>query len=117
MQGLRGAGGGGGGGGGPPPPPPPPFFEKKIKKYTISNKRNFCWNRNIRLANIAEASKYTIGPFRSYIISGEPQNEYLYKAALSRRLLRFHLPSDSIYTNNDVFFLSRFLNNHGATLS
>ena len=48
----------------------PPLFGKnnKIEKYTFSNKRNLWWNKNIRLANLAEASKFMIGPFRSYII-------------------------------------------------
>ena len=48
----------------------PPLFEKKnqIKKNTFSNKRNLWWNKNIRLADLAEASKFMIGPFRSYII-------------------------------------------------
>ena len=49
---------------------PPTFWEKKIKitKYTFSNKRNPWWNTNIRLADLSEASKFKIGPFRSYII-------------------------------------------------
>ena len=38
-----------------------------------------------------------IGPFRSYI-SGKPQNVYLYKTAISRRLLRFHQPGDVVCT-------------------
>ena len=38
-----------------------------------------------------------IGPFRSYIISGKPQNEYLYKTALCRRPLRFHQSGDVVY--------------------
>ena len=50
--------------------------KKKRKKYTFSNKRNLWWNKNIRLANLAEASKLMIGPFRSYIIT---ENDYLYK--------------------------------------
>ena len=52
-------------------PPPPELFEKrnnKFKKYAFSNKRNLWWNTNIRLADQAEASKFMIGPFRSYII-------------------------------------------------
>ena len=50
--------------------PPPLLFGKNnnIEKYTFSNKRNLWWNKNIRLANLAEASKFMIGPFRSYII-------------------------------------------------
>ena len=49
---------------------PPLLFGKNnnIEKYTFSNKRNLWWNKNIRLANLAEASKFMIGPFRSYII-------------------------------------------------
>ena len=43
----------------------------KIKKYTFSNKRNLWWNKNIRLADLADASKFIIGAFRSYIISGK----------------------------------------------
>ena len=39
----------------------------KIEKYTLSNKRNLWWNKNIRLADVAKASKFMIGPFRSYI--------------------------------------------------
>ena len=75
-----------------------PLFEKKIKKYTFSNKKNLWWNKNIRLADLTEASKFMIGPFRPYIISGKPQNDYLYKTALSwRRLLRFHQPGDVVY--------------------
>ena len=52
------------------PPPPPHFLEKKKteKKYTFSNKRNLWWNKNIPLADLAEASKVMIGPFRSSII-------------------------------------------------
>ena len=39
-----------------------------------------------------------IGPFRPYMISGKPPNDYIYKTALSRRrLLRFHQPGDVIY--------------------
>ena len=38
-----------------------------------------------------------IGPFRSYIISGKLQNEYLYKTALCRRPLRFHQSGDVLY--------------------
>ena len=52
-----------------------PIFENKnnnkIKKYTFSNKRNLWWNKNIRLADLADASKFMIGAFRSYIISGK----------------------------------------------
>ena len=49
---------------------PPLFFKKKnqIKKNTFSNIRNLWWNKNIRLADLAEAFKFIIGPFRSYII-------------------------------------------------
>ena len=56
--------------GGHASPPHPPLFGKNnnIEKYTFSNKRNLWWNKNIRLANLAEASKFMIGPFRSYII-------------------------------------------------
>ena len=81
-------------------------FWKKKKKYTFSNKKNLWWNKNIRLADLTEASKFMISPFRSYIIRGKPQNDYLYKAALRRRLLRFHQPCTrcSISTNNGVFF-------------
>ena len=44
------------------------FLKKnKIKKYTFFNKRNLWWNKNIRLANLAKASKFMIGPFRSHI--------------------------------------------------
>ena len=58
------------GGARPPPPPPPHFLEKIIilRNTHFSNKRNLWWNKNIRLANLAEASKFMIGPFRSYII-------------------------------------------------
>ena len=31
-------------------------------------KRKVWWNKNNRLADLAEASKYMIGPFQSYII-------------------------------------------------
>ena len=59
-----------------------------------------------------------IGPFRSYLISGKPQNaDYLYKTALSLRLLRFHHPGDVVYAQTMEYFLSRFLNLHGATIS
>ena len=49
---------------------PPLFLKKKnqIKKNTFSNIRNLWWNKNIRLADLAEAFKFIIGPFRSYII-------------------------------------------------
>ena len=47
-----------------------------------------------------------IGPFRPYIISGKPQNDYLYKAALSRRrLLCSHQPGDVVYTQTLESFL------------
>ena len=54
------------------PGPPPHFLEKKKKKikekkYKFSNKRNLWLNKNIRPAGLAEASKFMIGPFRSYI--------------------------------------------------
>ena len=52
-------------------PPPLNFLKKKKrkqKKYTFSNKKNLWWNKNIRLADLAETSKLMIGPFRSYII-------------------------------------------------
>ena len=70
--------------------------------YTFSNIRNLLWSTNIRLADLAEASKFIIGPFRSYIIRqrmryGKPLNDYLYKTALSRRLVRFHQPGDVVY--------------------
>ena len=60
----------------------PHFLKKKNrkeKKYTFSNKRNLWWNKNIRLADLAEASKFMIGPFRSYLSYGDPQNGYLSK--------------------------------------
>ena len=63
-------------------------------------------NKNIRLADLTEASKFMIGPFRLYIISGKPQNDYLYKTALSRRrLLRFHQPGDVVYAQTLESFL------------
>ena len=37
---------------------PPTFWKKK---------RNLCWKKSIRLADIAEVSKFMIGPFWSYI--------------------------------------------------
>ena len=82
-------------------------------------KRNLWLNKNIRLADLAEASKFMIGPFRSYIKCRKPQNDYFYKTALSRRLLRFHQPGDVVYeqTMVCVFFLSRFINLRGATIS
>ena len=47
-----------------------------------------------------------IGPFGSYIISGKPQNEYLYKTTLSRRLVRFHQPGNVVYvqTMESLFY-------------
>ena len=42
--------------------------KRKEKKYTFWNKKNLWWNKNIRLTDLAEASKLMIGPFRSYII-------------------------------------------------
>ena len=97
---------------------PPTLWEKKIKieKYTFPNKRNPWWNTNIRLADLSEASQFKIGPFRSSLVSilyhkvsprenevlhsllvGKPQNDYLYKTALSRRLLRFHQPDSCMH--------------------
>ena len=52
-------------------PGSPHFLQKhnnKIKKYTFSNKRHLWWNKNYRLADLARASRFMIGPFRSYII-------------------------------------------------
>ena len=46
----------------------PTFWKKKLKKYTFSNERNLWWNKNIRLADLAKAYKFMIGPFRSCII-------------------------------------------------
>ena len=40
---------------------------------------------------------------------GKPQNDYLFKTALSRRLLRFHQPGDVVYAQTMESFLSRFL--------
>ena len=46
-----------------------------------------------------------IGPFPSYLISGKPQNaDYLYKNALSLRLLRFHHPGDVVYAQTMEYF-------------
>ena len=47
------------------------------------------------------------------ISHGKPQNDYLYKTVLSRRLLRFHRPGDVVYAQTMETFLSRFLNVHG----
>ena len=57
------------GGGASPPPPPNPLFEKKklrnkIKKYAF----RLWWNKNIRLADLAETFKFIIGSFLSFII-------------------------------------------------
>ena len=84
----------------------PPLFEKKknqIKKNTFSNIRNLWWNKNIRLGDLAEAFKFMIGPFQSYII--------YYKTALSRRLSEAFSPARwcSICTNNRVFFFIKVL--------
>ena len=106
----------------------PPLFEKKI---IIIRNTHFqikgWWNKNIRLADHAEASKFMIGPFRSSIqyhkvslfheaivVSeaprctsfslGKPQNDNLYKAALRRRLLRFHQPGDVVYSQTMFFY-------------
>ena len=57
--------------------------------------------------NLAKASKYMIGLFRSYIISGKPQNKYLYKTALSRRWLRFHQPGDVVKSPRSYDFLKQ----------
>ena len=66
---IRGSAQGEGLGGGHAPTPPPPYFlEKIVIKITFPNKRNLWWNKNIRLANLAEASKFMISPCRSYII-------------------------------------------------
>ena len=59
-----------------------------------------------------------VSPFRSYIIRwaqertryllslGKPQNDYLYKTTLSRRLLRFHQPGDEVYAQTmESFFI------------
>ena len=51
------------------------------------------------------------------LLVGKPQNDYLYKTALSRRLLRFHQPGDVVYAQTMESFLSRVLNFHGATIS
>ena len=49
---------------------------------------------------------------------GKLQNDYLYKTTLTRRLLRFQQPGDVVYAQTmESFFLSRFLNLHGATIS
>ena len=45
-----------------------------------------------------------VGPFQSYIKCRKPQNDYIYKTALSRRLLRFHQPGDVVYAQTMVFF-------------
>ena len=83
-----------------------PLFEKKnyIKKYTFSNKGNFWWNKNIRLADLAKAYKFMIGPFRSYITMVS------FKMTISTKL---HL----VVADKGVFFLSRFLNLHWGTIS
>ena len=48
-----------------------------------------------------------IGLFRSYIISGKPQNKYLYKTALSRRWLHFHQPVDVVKSPRSYDFLKQ----------
>ena len=66
------------------------FLKKKnqIKKYTFSNKRNLWWNKNIRLADLAEASKFMIDRFRSYInyMVSLKMTIFIKLHALSRRL-------------------------------
>ena len=69
-----------------------------IEKYTFSNKRNLWWNKNIRLANLAEASKFMIGPFRSYHHKVSPRETFSPARWCSLR------------TNNEVFLLQTVLN-------
>ena len=47
---------------------------------------------------------------------GTHKNDYLYKTALGRRLLRFNQPGDVVYAQTmESFFIRRFLNLQGAT--
>ena len=62
---------------------------------------------NIRLADLAKASKFMIGPFRSYItmVSFKMTIDH-YNTTLSCRLLRFHQPGDVVYAQTmESFFI------------
>ena len=44
----------------------------------------------------------------------KPQNDYLYKTALSRRLPRFHQPGDIFYVQTVESFFIKVLNSPGS---
>ena len=110
----RGAGGGGGGAA--------PHFLKK-KKGIFGGKRIFDWRTSRKYPNLwlVRFDPISQGEHKrewgTLFSLGKPQNDFLYKTALSRRLLRFHQPGDVVYAQRMESFLSRFSNLHGATIS
>ena len=109
----RGWGGGWGGS--------PPLFEKK--KGIFDGKRIFDWRTSPKYPNLwlVRFDPISQGEHKrewgTLFSLGKPQNDFLYKTALSRRLLRFHQPGDVVYAQRMESFLSRFSNLHGATIS
>ena len=95
--------------GGPLPPPPQHFLKKnKIKLINSTHFQIQGIFDGIRIFNWQTSQKnpnlwlVRFGPI-SY---GEPQNDYLYKSVLSRRLRRFHQPGDIVYAQTmESFFI------------
>ena len=65
--------------------------KKKEKKYTFSNKRNLWWNKNIRLADLAEPSKLIIDDSILYHMVILTKDDYLYKTLGQLELYKFSL--------------------------
>ena len=100
-----------------------PHFLKKKKKGVFDGKRIFDWRTSPKYPNLWLVRFDPISPgehkreWGTLFSLGKPQNDFLYKTALSRRLLRFHQPGDVVYAQRMESFLSRFSNLHGATIS
>ena len=100
---------------GPPSPPPPHLLKKnpiKLGNTHFQIKGIFDGIRVLDWRNLPKHPNLLLVHFDP-ISHGKPQNDYLYKTVLSRRLLRFHRPGDVVYAQTMETFLSRFLNVHG----
>ena len=93
----------------------PPTFLKKKRKESLMEKEYSTVGpcRSIQNLWLVRFDPTSQGEHKrewgTLFSRGKPQNDYLFKTALSRRLLRFHQPGDVVYAQTMESFLSRFL--------
>ena len=102
-----------------------PFRERKLfekKKGIFDGKRIFDWRTSPKYLNLwlVRFDPISQGEHKrewgTLFSLRKPQNDFLYKTDLSRRLLSFHQTGDVVYAQTMESLLSRFLNLHGATI-